>query len=142
MFISSPVTPEEDRIRLLYRMRAHPLFWRMVSRQGVNLAGRWWLGQEAMLARAVSRCAGCAKPDACEAWLTGNHRGRPHPSFCPNGAVIGACRIMDPDAPPPADAGMQEREPDLDTLLTDPLIQQLREADRRSFATRSRARKI
>ncbi len=128
---SSPVTPGEDRIRLLYRMRAHRLFWRMLIRQGIDPAGCWWYGAERMIARATANCAACPNAAPCRVWLDSDGATRGVPSFCPNGRAIEAARIMDPQAAPLDGGQKPDGEPDasLDQLLAEPAVRLLMQAD-------------
>ena len=133
MTTATPVTPGEDRIRLLYRMRARRLFWRMMTRQGIDPAGGWWQGAEPMMARAAANCAACPKTDICRAWLDGEGSpGAGVPDFCPNGRAIEAARIMDPKAADLHDGPDRAggAEPDLAALLADPLVRLVMKADR------------
>lgn len=132
-----PVTPGEDRIRLLFRMRARRLFWRMMVQQGIDPTGCWWHGAESMIARAAENCAACAATAQCAAWLdSGGHGGCGTPDFCPNGRAIEAARIMDPKAPPlTADQRAEARpkaarpEPALAELLAEPVVKLMMQAD-------------
>src|SRR5215469_13301936 len=94
------VTPGEDRIRLLFRMRARRLLWRMLEAQGIDPAGRWWQDTERMIARVAANCAACTETERCQAWLDTPARSPGAPAFCPNGRAIEAARIMDPRARP------------------------------------------
>lgn len=128
----SAVTPGEDRIRLLYRMRARPLFWRMMTKQGIDPTGPWWHGAERMVARAAENCGACRHVQVCRQWLDNGSAAAGVPSFCPNGRAIEAARIMDPRALPLADdrGPAPSPEPSLDDLLVDPIVRLLMKADR------------
>ena len=129
---ATPVTAGEDRLRLLYRMRARRLFWRMMTRQGIDPTGRWWYGAEPMIARATANCAACSATTTCAAWLDGDADGYGTPGFCPNGRLIEAARIMDPKAPPLADGREADavQEPNLAELLAEPIVELMMTADR------------
>lgn len=126
-----PVTPGEDRIRLLYRMRARRLFWRMMTRQGIDPTGRWWHGAEPMIARAAANCAACTATAECTAWLDGDKGGCGTPAFCPNGRAVEAARIMDPTAPslPAAREADVTPEPGLADILAEPIVKLMMKAD-------------
>jgi hypothetical protein len=126
-----PVTPGEERIRLLYRMRARRLLWRMMARQGIDPTGRWWHGAEPMIARAAENCAACAATAECTSWLDGGKGGCGTPGFCPNGRAIEAARIMDPTAPPLATPREADRVPEsaLADVLAEPIVKLMMKAD-------------
>jgi Family of unknown function (DUF6455) len=127
---ASPVTAGEDRVRLLYRMRARELFWRMLQRQGIDPGRRWWFGSETMVARAVDKCAACPAIAACRSWFSAPQSERV-PGFCPNARVIEACRIMDGAAMPLELAEPRGRaDPSVTELLAEPIVKQLMRADR------------
>ena len=132
MTTASPVTPGEDRIRLLYRMRARRLFWRMMTRHGIDPTGSWWHGTEGMMADAAAHCAACPHTETCRAWLDNEATTPAVPAFCPNGRAIEAARIMDPHAAPPGrdPAAAQVVEPDLAALLAEPIVKLLMKTDR------------
>ncbi len=94
----SQPTPRQQDIRLFYRILSHRLFRQMLRRQGIDLTESWWRGFDTMIFGALHRCAACSGRDACRAWLAEHHPGEICPSFCPNGQVIEACRILDPRA--------------------------------------------
>ncbi len=127
---ASPVTPGEDRIRLLYRMRARRLFWRMMMKQGIDPTRPWWHGAERMIAHATANCAACPRTEICRTWLDGDEPVRGVPSFCPNGRAIEAARIMDPQAMPLVDGGKPKAEACLAELLADPVVKLMMKADR------------
>lgn len=124
------VTPEEDRVRLLYRMRACRPLWRMVQQTGLEPAGAWWRGLDGMIARSVERCRACRHVDACGAWLDRAAPGEPPPSFCPNGRALEAGRIAASRTSAVSDGRGCETEPDLRALLDEPIVRQLMAADR------------
>jgi hypothetical protein len=128
---ASPVTPGEDRIRLLFRMRARRLFWRMMSRQGIDPTGHWWHGVERMISRAIDNCAACKEIECCQAWLDAPEPTRGTPAFCPNGRAMEAARIMDPrSAALAGDADPNSRaEPGLGELMTDTVVKLMMKAD-------------
>lgn len=133
MLRPSQSTPQHQEIRRLYRILSHRLFRRMLRRQGIDLTESWWRHFDAMIFRALHRCAACSGRDACRAWLAENHPGESCPSFCPNGEVIEACRILDPRAVPPRLEEIEiagRREPPIAEVLADPIIRQLMDADR------------
>ncbi len=80
-------------------VRAPELFYKMIARQGIDLAGGWSRGLEAMIQVALQSCNRCAHKTACESWLK-RRRTQDYPGFCPNAGIIEACRILDPQAPP------------------------------------------
>jgi len=123
----SPVTPAEDRVRLLYRMRVRHLFHQMMARRGVDLKGDWWHGQEGMIAQAMDRCAGCQAAHICQDWLDHASSHEPSPDFCPNGATIEACQIM--RTPSHEDKKTVEDARGIDGLLSDPLVRRTMAAD-------------
>jgi len=123
----SSVTPAEDRVRLLYRMRVRHLFRQMMARRGVDLKGEWWHGLEDMIARAMDRCAGCQAAHTCQDWLDHASPHEPSPDFCPNGATIEACQIM--QAPSKGDEAVDSADA-LEGLLRDPVVRQAMAADR------------
>jgi hypothetical protein len=85
----------------LVRLLAHRSFRRMLRHQGIDLT-RNWTGCEAMIFRALQKCANCAATEACRAWLAEAHPRGVYPSFCPNGAMFEACRLfLDPRVSPP-----------------------------------------
>ena len=128
----SAVTPGEERVRLLFRMRARRLLWRMMTMQGIDPAGHWWRGAERMIARVSANCAACTETERCEAWLDSPaSHGPGTPTFCPNGRAIEAARIMDPRAAPldPTPCPDTEREAGLDQLMAEPVVRLLMRAD-------------
>ena len=128
MSIASAVSPAEDRIRLLYRMRARELFWRMMTRQGINPAGIWWHGMEDMVARATANCAACPHTASCRSWFD-HPSGERIPRFCPNQRAIEACRIMDPVATPLIAEKVPSVSPTLVEVLEEPIVKKLMAAD-------------
>jgi hypothetical protein len=125
--------PNERRRGVLQRLAIHPLFRRMAARQGIDLTAGWGRGQERLLRDALDRCAACAQPRSCQAWLATARQGPGYPSFCPNAEAIEACRIMDPDAfPLPGTGRLSAHALRLKEALADPLVQQVMRADRRN----------
>jgi hypothetical protein len=131
MLRPSAVTPGEERVRLLFRMRSRRLLWRMMTTQGINPAGHWWQGAERMIARVAANCAACTETERCQAWLDNPAHGPRTPTFCPNGRAIEAARIMDPRAEPldPTPSPNAEREVSLDQLMAEPVVRLLMRAD-------------
>ena len=123
---SSCVTPGEDRVRLLYRMRVRHLFRQMMARRGVDLKGEWWHGLEDMIARAMDRCADCQAAPVCQHWLDHAAPQDPSPEFCPNGATIEACHIM---RTPLRNHDEMGADIDVEGLLNDPLVRRTMAAD-------------
>jgi hypothetical protein len=127
----SPVTPGEDRLRLLFRMRARRLLWQMLTSQGIEPAGHWWHGAERMISRAAAKCGACTETVRCRAWLNDPERRVGAPAFCPNGRAIEAARIMDPRAaaivPTPSPDAAPETS--LDELMAEPAVKLLMRAD-------------
>jgi hypothetical protein len=96
---STPVfDSREEQFQLLRRLLAHRPFRRMLAREGIDLQDSWWRGSEEMILRALARCAACAGSGACRAWLEEVHPPGTYPSFCPNSAVIEACRALEREA--------------------------------------------
>jgi hypothetical protein len=128
---ASAVTPGEDRIRLLFRMRARRLLWRMLEKQGIDPAGRWWQGTERMIARVAANCAACTETERCKAWLDTPADGSGTPAFCPNGRAIEAARIMDPRARPLGGTASSDTacETSLTQLMAEPVVKLLMRAD-------------
>jgi len=128
---STAVTAGEDRIRLLFRMRARRLLWRMMTTQGIDPAGQWWHGAERMIARVAANCAACVDAERCQAWLDNPARRPGAPSFCPNGRAIEAARIMDPRAASldNAASGGPGCEASLDQLMAEPVVKLMMRAD-------------
>jgi len=128
---TSPVTPGEDRLRLLFRMRARRLLWRMMTTQGIDPAGGWWHGAESMISRVAAKCAACTETARCRAWLDDPERSTGAPAFCPNARTIEAARIMDPRASAPHGTPGPDgvREAGLDELMSEPMVRLLMRAD-------------
>lgn len=133
-----PLSPKPNRReverRVIERTRAHRLFHRMVSRQGIDLTGRWSRGLEAAIFRALGKCTRCADARACRRWLDSEHPLASYVAFCPNAELIETCRILDPNALPPS-AGPQQapiiREPSLTEIMADPIIKLIAASDDR-----------
>ncbi len=111
--------------RVIERMRGHQLFHRMVSRQGIDLSGRWSRGLEDAIFRALGNCKRCVEAQACRRWLEADRPLATYVAFCPNAELIETCRILDPKAPAPS-AGPQPvsvfPEPSLTEIMADPII--------------------
>jgi hypothetical protein len=125
-------TQYEAEISMVRRVLLHRPFRQLLRRQSIDLTERSWRSFDEMISRALHRCAACAARDACRQWLAEAHPDASHPTFCPNGSVIEACRILDPHASP---ATKQEceidggREPTIADVLADPIIARLMNAD-------------
>ena len=132
MSLASKSTRREEQRRAIERMAAHRLFHRMVSRQGVDLTGRWWQGQQDKILQALRKCELCANARACRGWLQSDGRRASYVALCPNAGLIETCRIIDPDAPPlsaePSEASIG-REPSLAEILAEPIIQLVMASD-------------
>lgn len=60
------------------------LFHVMVGKLGMRRALESRPGSEAVINRAVQRCAECDREDSCQAWLRGNPEPVSAPYFCKN----------------------------------------------------------
>jgi Family of unknown function (DUF6455) len=137
--VSGQPSSREREIRIIYRILSHRLFRQVIQRQGIDFTQRWWRSFDGMIFSAMRRCAACGSRDACRAWLAEDRPRESCPSFCPNGGVIEACRILNPRAAPPAPEEVEiagRREPPLAELLADPIVRQLMDADRKEGRTR------
>jgi hypothetical protein len=125
-------TRQQTEIRTVCRILVHRHLRRLLHRHGIDLTEKSWRPFDEMIFRALRRCAGCAARDACRQWLSEAHPHARHPTFCPNSAVIEACRILDPRALPATkeeSAISERREPAITDVLADPIILQLMKAD-------------
>ncbi len=122
-----PATPTGWRRRVLSSLLARPLLWRMLMRQGIDPAERWWRGSEGLMDRVVARCLGCGHTDACHAWLAHAPLRTPPPEFCRNRHTLMACRNLDRAVAPPG--ATPEPEPPVGEITKDPIVRQLMSAD-------------
>jgi hemerythrin-like domain-containing protein len=113
-------------------MAEHRLFHRMVTRQGVDLAGALRLGFGDRIFAALRRCEACPHPQSCRAWFRSQSPPASYIAFCPNATLIETCRILDSGAPS-LETGAREvaagREPMLAEVLAEPIVQLLMAAD-------------
>jgi len=124
---NAPAAPGGQRLSFLSRLNARPLLWRMLMRQGIDPAERWWRGSEGLMERVLTRCLGCTRTDECHSWLSRAPLHTPPPEFCRNRNTLMACRNLERAvAPPPA---APESEPPLAEVTKDPIVQQLMAAD-------------
>jgi hypothetical protein len=122
------VTPGENRIRLLYRMRAQQLFWRMLGRQGIDPAAPLRQGLEQTIDHAITRCRGCRAVTECKSWLDEDTAPSSSATFCPNGSTMEAFRMSAPDGDNRF-ADVDNANCGLRDLLDDPMIKRLMTAD-------------
>jgi hypothetical protein len=134
---ASNFTLREKQRRAVGRMVAHMLFHRMVTRQGIELAGCWRLGLEEMIFQALRKCELCASTRMCRGWLQSDRRRASYVAFCPNAELIETCRIQDPNALP-LDPELPQAsirgEPSLAEILADPIIKLVIASDRAGAA--------
>lgn len=119
--------PSERRRRLLREIAIRPLFRKMAARLGIDVTRAWGRGLEDMLLAGLERCAACAQPKGCQAWLARAGHALGTPPFCPNARLLEACRIMDPYAilPPVRGGARPAGTSDLAAMLADPLVRQV-----------------
>ncbi len=122
-----PATPTGWRRRLLSRLLARPLLWRMLMRQGIDPAEPWWHGSEGLMDRVVTRCTACTHSDECHDWLTRAPLRTAPPDFCRNRHTLMACRNLERAAAPPGAA--PEPEPPIAEVVRDPIIRLMMTAD-------------
>lgn len=87
MSAMSGLTPQDRLNSVLGEMRAHALFRRMMSRQGVDITGSWWPGSGQMMFSALRQCSACKRPKSCREWLDEEYHRQKYPSFCPNATM-------------------------------------------------------
>jgi hemerythrin-like domain-containing protein len=113
-------------------MVEHRFFHRMVTRQGVDLAGAWRLGFGDRIFAALGRCEACPHAQSCRAWFRLQSPPASYIAFCPNAKLIETCRILDSGAPSLETGGREAaagREPTLAEVLAEPIVQLLMAAD-------------
>lgn len=80
--------PRELQCRVLRQIRAHAQFRRMMSHQGLDLAGSWWSGCKEIVFCGLRQCSACQLREPCRKWLDEEGHGPGYPSLCPNGAIF------------------------------------------------------
>ena len=133
----SKFASRQTEIRLIERMIAHRPFRRMMARQGIDLAGSWWREFEQHIFGAMGRCRLCANAHLCRSWLDSDRPRAEYVRFCPNAGIIEACRILSPDAvlrKSEACDPSAPREPSLDELRNEPIVQLIRACAENSTA--------